>query len=141
MSGKLSFCSPRGRSRLSGKLPIAGLRIKNAPDRKILPVKDEQLLITVRHYPRCHLDSRHDPCSCRIPTYPRHLYACLQRRRILCEDDSHLTAPSAVHLTTCFSPDSQLHRLSVKASLPLSPLQRFDVLNFLYYITILCPCQ
>ena len=41
----------------------------------------------------------------------------------------HLTAPFAVHLTTCFSPDSQHHRLSVKASLPLSPLQRFDVLN------------
>lgn len=38
---------------------------------------------------------------------------------------SHLTAPSAVHLTTCFLPDSQHHRLSVKASLPLSPLQRF----------------
>ena len=31
-----------------------------------------------------------------------------------------LTAPSAVHLTSCFLPDSQHHRLSVKASLPLS---------------------
>lgn len=41
----------------------------------------------------------------------------------------HLTAPSAVHLTTCFSPDSQHHRLSVKALLPLSPLQRFSVLT------------
>ena len=41
----------------------------------------------------------------------------------------HLTAPSAVHLTTCFLPDSQHHRLSVKASLPLSPLQRFKILN------------
>ena len=38
---------------------------------------------------------------------------------------THLTAPSAVHLTTCFLPDSQHRRLSVKASLPLSPLQRF----------------
>jgi len=49
--------------------------------------------------------------------------------------NAHLTAPSAVHLTTCFSPDSQLHRLSVKASLPLSPLQRFSLLTFhsLYY--------
>ena len=44
---------------------------------------------------------------------------------------SHLTAPSAVHLTTCFLPDSQHHRFSVKASLPLSPLQRFEVLNYL----------
>ena len=43
----------------------------------------------------------------------------------------HLTAPSAVHLTTCFLPDSQHHRFSVKASLPLSPLQRFEVLNYL----------
>ena len=39
---------------------------------------------------------------------------------------THLTAPSAVHLTTCFLPDSQHHRFSVKALLPLSPLQRFD---------------
>ena len=44
---------------------------------------------------------------------------------------SHLTAPSAVHLATCFLPDSQHHRFSVKASLPLSPLQRFEVLNYL----------
>ena len=43
---------------------------------------------------------------------------------------SHLTAPSAAHLTTCFLPDSQHHRLSVKASLPLFPLQRFIVLNY-----------
>ena len=42
---------------------------------------------------------------------------------------TQLTAPSAVHLTTCFLPDSQHHRLSVKALLPLSPLQRFDLLN------------
>ena len=40
----------------------------------------------------------------------------------------HLTAPSAVHLTTCFTPDSQHHRLSVMALLPLSPLQRFNSL-------------
>ena len=50
--------------------------------------------------------------------------------------ESHLTAPSAVHLTTCFLPDSQHRRLSVKASLPLSPLQRFILLNFftLYHL-------
>ena len=50
---------------------------------------------------------------------------------------SHLTAPSAVHLTTCFLPDSQHHRLSVKASLPLSPLQRFEILNLLYYTPVI----
>ena len=42
----------------------------------------------------------------------------------------HLTAPSAVHLTTCFLFGSQHPELSVKASLPLSPLQRFDYLVF-----------
>ncbi len=52
-----------------------------------------------------------------------------------------LTAPSAAHLTTCFLPDSQHHRLSVKASSPLSPLQRFTMLNFLYYIINVCTCQ
>ena len=52
----------------------------------------------------------------------------------------HLTAPSAVHLTTCFLPASQHRRLSVKASLPLSPLQRFEISNFSplyhYYIDL-----
>ena len=52
-----------------------------------------------------------------------------------------LTAPSAVHLTTCFSPDSQQHRLSVKASLPLSPLQRFIILNWHDISTDLYGCQ
>ena len=52
-----------------------------------------------------------------------------------------MTAPSAVHLTTCFSPDSQHHRLSVEASLPLSPLQRFSLLNYLHYITPNMFCQ
>ena len=36
-----------------------------------------------------------------------------------------LTAPSAVHLTGCFLPDSQQYGLSVEAYLPLSPHQRF----------------
>ena len=49
-------------------------------------------------------------------------------------DFSHLTAPSAAHLTTCFSPDSQHHRLSVKASLPLSPLQRFSFIKLIWII-------
>ena len=43
----------------------------------------------------------------------------------------HLTAPSAVHLTTCFSFGSQPPELSVKALLPLSPLHRFKLLNFI----------
>lgn len=74
------------------------------------------------------------------------------RCRILCESiiqwslwsswsiksGSHLTAPSVVHLTTCFSSGSQHPGLSVKAWLPLSPLQRFRILNFLslYYYAL-----
>lgn len=54
---------------------------------------------------------------------------------------SHLTAPSAVHLTACFLPASQHRRLSVKASLTLSPLQRFSMLNFLYCSIAIRFCQ
>ena len=63
----------------------------------------------------------------RIPTYPRQMTSACNVAEYFVK--SHLTAPSAVHLTTCFSPDSQHHRLSVKALLPLSPLQRFSVLT------------
>ena len=44
-----------------------------------------------------------------------------------------LTAPSAVHLMTCFSPDSQHRGLSVEALSPLSPLQRFYINIALLY--------
>lgn len=64
----------------------------------------------------------------RIPTYPRQLTYAHTLQNTLGKR-SHLTAPSAVHLTTCFLPDSQHLRLSVKALLPLSPLQRFTMLN------------
>lgn len=64
----------------------------------------------------------------RIPTYPRQMTSACNVAEYFVK--SHLTAPSAVHLTTCFLPDSQHHRLSVKASLPLSPLQRFEILKF-----------
>ena len=63
----------------------------------------------------------------RIPTYPRQMTSACNVAEYFVK--SHLTAPSAVHLTTCFLPDSQQHRLSVKASLSLSPLQRFELLN------------
>ena len=63
---------------------------------------------------------QHIPDNWRMPTRCRILW-----------DFSHLTAPSAVHLTTCFLPDSQQHRFSVKALLPLSPLQQFEVLNYI----------
>ncbi len=56
------------------------------------------------------------------------------RCRILCEK-SHLTAPSVVHLTICFLPDSQHHRLSVKALLPLSPLQQFSIIKLIFIIS------
>ena len=75
----------------------------------------------------------------RIPTYPRQLTHAHALQNTLCF--SHLTAPSAVHLTTCFLPDSQHRRLSVKALLPLSPLHRFSVLNYQYNTTDFFCCQ
>ena len=74
-----------------------------------------------------------------IPTYPRQLTYAPTLQNILRKP--HLTAPSAVHLTTCFLPDSQHHRLSVRASLPLSPPHRFSVLNGLWYSTTTSVCQ
>ena len=58
----------------------------------------------------------------RILTYPRQLTCALTSQNTWL---SLLTAPSAVHLMTCFLPDSQHRGLSVRASSPLSPLQRF----------------
>ena len=59
---------------------------------------------------------------CGIPAYPRQLtYAHTSQNT----RNTPLTAPSAVHLTSSFLPDSQQRGLSVKAFLPLSPLQRF----------------
>ena len=64
----------------------------------------------------------------RIPSYPRQLtYACTSQNTRHCVP---LTAPSAVHLTTCFPPGSQPSGLSVGASLPLSPLHRFRFMKF-----------
>ena len=94
------------------------------------------------HNSRCHLDSRIARALCRIPSYPRHVTPA-SRRRIL-RGAPRLTAPSAVHLTMCFLPDSQLRRLSVKASLPLSPLQRFrvcDCLTVADYTRAVIVCQ
>ena len=76
----------------------------------------------------------------RIPTYPRQITSACNVAEYFVKS-SHLTAPSAVHLTTCFSPDSQHRRLSVEASLPLSPLQRFTVLNLVYDTTLYSTCQ
>ena len=62
-----------------------------------------------------------------VPAYSRQLtYAHTSQNT----RPKSLTAPSAVHLTTCFSPDSQHHGFSVEASLPLSPHQRFGVFTF-----------
>ena len=70
-----------------------------------------------------------------IPTYPRQLtYANTSQNTP--QELPRLTAPSAAHLTTCFLPDSQQHGLSGKASSPLSPLQRFGVLNLIQIIAL-----
>lgn len=65
---------------------------------------------------------------CRIPTYPREL---THPNALQNTPDSPFPAPSAVHLILCFLPASQHRRLSVKASRPLSPLQRFHNLQLL----------
>ena len=105
---------------------------KNAPDR--IRVCQGRIIAN----PRCHLASRPGRALCRIPAYPRQLtYASTSQAT----PQLRFTAPSAAHLTTCFSPDSQQHRLSVKASSPLSPLQRFEVFGFLHYSTVKAVCQ
>ena len=77
----------------------------------------------MQYYPRCHLAFTADPCT--------HQDTDISPATDVCQHvaeysvSPHFTAPSAAHLTICFSPDSQHPRLSVKASLPLSPHQRF----------------
>ncbi len=44
-------------------------------------------------------------------------------------------------LTTCFLPDPQHHRLSVKTSLPLSPLHRFALSNYAYHSPAVVTCH
>ena len=81
-------------------------------------------------YSRCHLDLRFSKkvlpafsgshTLCGIPTYPRHITSAFNVAEYSAagtsSDPMHLTAPSAVHLITCFSPGSQLPGLSVEAS-------------------------
>ena len=79
---------------------------------------------------------------CRVPSYPRQLTYALTSwntpwQLIQCSCPG-LTTPSAVHLTTCFSPDSQQHGISVQASSPLSPPQRF---NLFKYSVVYFVCQ
>ena len=81
--------------------------LKNALDRNLLSAKDEYNNLSAVppciHGPTMLLSGyQHIHGNSRMPS----------RCRILC-DSSHLTAPSAVHLTTCFLPDSQHHRFSV----------------------------
>ncbi len=82
--------------------------------------------------PRIHGKNR---ALSRVPSYSRQLTHAFALQNTL-RTAAHLTAPSAVHLTICFLPDSHHRRLSVKASLPLSPHQRFILLN---YIGIISP--
>lgn len=95
---------------------------------EIIPSRTNNLLSAVppcihRNCPVRLAGYCHIPGNWRIPS----------RWRILSiYHDMPLTSPSAVHLTVCFLPGSQQRGLSVKASLPLSPLQRF--LLFRYFI-------
>ena len=72
-----------------------------------------------KSFPRCHLDSRvHSHALCKILTYLRQLtYASRHRYSEIPDQIGKLplAVPSAVHLMSCFLPDSQHLRLSVGA--------------------------
>ena len=111
-------------SKLTEHLRLLSLgKYKKSPAKKVsLPRTNKQII-----YPRCHLDSQHTlrrlagyqhtPGNSRIPTR----YRILRKIRF--------PVPSVVHLTSCFLPDSQHRGFSVKASLPLSPPQRFTIFS------------
>ena len=83
--------------------------------------------------PRCHLDSRVSPCACQDTIISPATDVCLHVAEYSVRFPAHLTAPSVVHLTSCFSSGSQHPGLSVEAFLPLYPLQRFSVWNCYEY--------
>ena len=120
---------------------------KNAPDRKSLFCQGRIKIFidrVIRGATLVHgLSLFPGRALCRVPSYPRQLTYALTSwntpwQLVQCSCPG-LTTPSAVHLTTCFLPDSQQHGLSGKASSPLSPLQRFSVV--LWYTTFFGPCQ
>ena len=78
-------------------------------------------------------------CSFRILTYPRHLTRAL-RRRILSSIGSFGCALSGP-FDSLFSTHSQQTGLSVRASLPLSPHQRFEYQIYMYVTTEKTICQ
>ena len=65
-------------------------------------------------YPRCHLEFVNNHTLCRIPLISPATDACLTSQNTKFHMESFL-APSVVHLTSCFLPVSQHHRLSVGA--------------------------
>ena len=114
------------------------MKTKNAPDSRKIPCQGR----IIQHYPRYHLASQVlHLCPQQDTNISPANHVCLQRRSILRPAKAVFPAPSAVHLTSRVSPGSQLPKLSVKASLPLSPLQRFEVLNCPKYTTPLPRCQ
>lgn len=52
---------------------------------------------------------------------------------------SHLTAPSAVHLTTCFRPDSQ--HVQALCTVIIAVISASTVLMLMYYSIYNCSCQ
>ena len=105
------------------------IKQKNAIDRNTLSVKDEQVQIKYDTIRGATLIHGHNPCAYQETNISPATDVCRNVAEYSVKG-SHLTAPSAVHLTTCFLPDFQLRRLSVKASLPLSPSQRFKIFIF-----------
>lgn len=100
------------------------LNVSYISDKRKVPDRVISLSRTNKTYPRYHLDSRirkfvrsseyyHIPGNLRMPTRCRIL--CIPGETRCPLPTIHLTAPSAVHLTICFSPDSQLYGFSVQA--------------------------
>ena len=112
--------SRAGRMLRSSKFHYAAVCKKKSLTKSFDSVKDEY---TIRGATLIHDLTR---ALSEIPSYLRLVTLAQTSQNTLI---AHFTAPSAVHLTICFAPGSQHPGFSVRASLPLSPLQRFKLLN------------
>ena len=83
------------------------------------------------------LNSRNLRALSRIQTYPRQLTYAHTLQNTL--ENIHLTAPSAVHLTTCFRPDSQ-HAQALCTGI-IAVISASTVLMLTYYSIYNCSCQ
>jgi hypothetical protein len=112
--------------------PCALSKTKTSPTEKTLSLCQGRTIKSA--VPPCFAGSPALLFGIHAMQYPRQLTRVLRRRILstLCLS----SAPSAVHLPTRFTPDSQRRGLSVMASSTLSPLHRFFPLkNVCFSIT------